>query len=329
MKQWLARILSASVILSGSLSAQDGSETNGFLGHPDAEPMIAELAEEGLDPDQVRAWLGQGEYLESTTTNIAAPRERTSTWADYRPLFVNEQSIERGRDFMEEHADTLARVEEELGVDPRIVTAIIGVETRYGRLTGGSQVMNAIATTAFSDSRRKDYFQRELKAFFRIVHEEGIEDPLALTGSYAGAMGMPQFMPSSYQAYAIDFSGDGQRDIWNNPVDAIGSAANYLAEHRWETGGPVAMRAHVEGTDFESAVDNSQRRPHMTVAESRASGWSPVYDIDSDERMVSTLKLEGDMGAEYWYGFQNFYVITRYNHNISYAMAVYQLSREY
>ncbi|MCH8551070.1 MAG: lytic murein transglycosylase B [Natronospirillum sp.] len=323
MKQWTAGLAVGVGLLLGTQASAD----TGFLVDPRAEAMVLELAEEGLDAEQIRAWLSQGEFLESTRTNIAAPRERTSTWADYRPIFVNDLSVERGRDFMEEHADTLARVEDELGVDPRIVTAIIGVETRYGRITGNHPVMNAIGTTAFGDSARSDYFQRELKAFFRLVTEEGV-DPLELTGSYAGAMGMPQFMPSSYLAYAIDFNNDGRRDIWNNPEDAIGSVANYLAEHRWETGGPVAMRAHVEGNGFEDIVANNRRQPHMTLAESRQSGWSPVRPME-DERMVSTLRLEGDNGAEFWYGFQNFYVITRYNHSVSYAMAVYQLSREF
>lgn len=326
MRQWIARAVGVSFLsvgLSGSALAD-----NGFLDHPAAEAMIEELAAEGLDPDQLREWLRQGTFLETTTTNIAAPRERTSTWADYKPLFVNELSIERGREFMEEHAEVLARVESELGVDPKVVTAIIGVETRYGRLTGGNRVMNAIGTTAFSDSPRSDYFQRELKAFFRLVNEEGIEYPLELTGSYAGAMGMPQFMPSSYLAYAIDFNGDGQRDIWNSPADAIGSAANYLAEHNWETGGPVAMRARVSGDNFESQVANSQRRPHTPLSETHDAGWNPVDAVDDPDRMVSTFRLEGDMGSEFWYGFQNLYVITRYNHSLSYAMAVYQLSQE-
>ena len=323
MKQWMAGSVAGICLLIG---VQVQAAT-GFMVDPRAETLVEELAAEGLDAEQVREWLSRGEFLESTRTNIAAPRERTSTWADYRPIFVNDLSVERGRAFMEEHAETLARVEEELGVDARIVTAIIGVETRYGRITGNHPVMNALGTTAFSDSARSGYFLRELKAFFRLVDEEGV-DPLTLTGSYAGAMGVPQFMPSSFLAYAIDFSNDGRRDIWNNPTDAIGSVANYLAEHRWETGGPIAMRAHVEGGDFETIVDNSQRRPHMPLAESRNAGWSPVRPVD-DDRMVSTFRLEGDNGAEFWYGFQNFYVITRYNHSISYAMAVYQLSREF
>ncbi|TGG92754.1 lytic murein transglycosylase B [Natronospirillum operosum] len=322
MKQWIAGLAGGVCLLSAQVVM-----ANGFLDDPRAETLIEELAEEGLDADQVRDWLSRGEFLESTRTNIAAPTERTSTWADYRPIFVNELSIERGREFMEEHAETLARVESELGVDPRIVTAIIGVETRYGRITGNHAVMNAIGTTAFSDSPRSGYFMRELKAFFRLVHEEGV-DPMTLTGSYAGAMGVPQFMPSSFLAYAIDFDDDGRRDIWNNPVDAIGSVANYLAAHRWETGGPVAMRAHVDGDDFLDIVDNGQRRPHTTLGETRQAGWSPVRPLE-DGREVSTLRLEGEHGAEFWYGFQNFYVITRYNHSISYAMAVYQLSREF
>lgn len=298
-----------------------------FLDHPSAAEVIEELAAEGIDREQLRRWLSEGQYLETTRTNIAAPRESRTTWADYRQLFVNDLSVERGQQFMAENADALARAEAQYGVDQRVIAAIIGVETRYGRLTGGHRVIDAIGTTAFSDSRRSDYFLREMKAFLRLAHEEQL-DPVVLTGSYAGAMGVPQFMPSSFQAYAVDHDNDGQRDIWNSTADAIGSVANYLAAHRWEPGMPVAVRARVSGNAFDAVVDNRERRPHTTVADTRSAGWEPVLVELSDTQPVSTFRLEGPDGMEYWYGLHNFYAITRYNHSILYAMAVYQLSRE-
>ncbi|WLD59004.1 lytic murein transglycosylase B [Salinispirillum sp. LH 10-3-1] len=325
MRKWIFSFVgSMAMMVPLTVTAQ---ASTGFLSDPRAETLVEELVEFGLDPDKVRYWLSQGNYLESTTTNIAAPREQTSTYREYRPLFVAESTIRGGKEFMAEHAETLARVEAELGVDPKVVVAIIGVETRYGRLTGRDRVIDALGTLAFSDNRRNDYFYRELRALFRIAHEEQI-DPLLLRGSYAGAMGVPQFMPSSYMAYAIDFNNDGKRDIWNNPVDAIGSVANYLAAHRWERDGPVAMRARVSGDDFEDIVANTRLQPHTSVADTLASGWEPIYDIDND-RMASTFRLDGEHGAEFWYGFNNLYVISRYNRSLSYAMAVYQLSQEF
>lgn len=312
---------------SGCLVALSSSAmlAEGFLADPRAEQLILDLQQAGLDQLQVREWLAQGEFLESTRTNLAAPRERTLTWAEYQPLFVNAQSIERGREFMAEHADALSRVEFELGVDPRVVTAIIGVETRYGRLVGNHSVMNALGTTAFSDSPRSDYFLRELNAFFRLAAAEGI-DPLALQGSFAGASGIPQFMPSSFLAYAIDFNGDGQRNIWHNMEDAIGSVANYLIAHRWQTDAAVAIPARLQHQAAAALVDNSQRRPHIPFAEASAAGWHPAQPLAASE-LVSTFRLQGAAGDEFWLGLQNFYVITRYNHSVLYAMAVFHLSQ--
>lgn len=321
MRKWIIGVMA---MLPLAVNTQANT---GFLNDPRAETLVEELVEYGLDPEQVRYWLSQGNYLESTTTRIAAPREQTSTYREYRPLFVAESTIRQGREFMAEHADTLARVESELGVDPRVVVAIIGIETRYGRITGRDRVVDALGTLAFSDDRRNEYFYRELRALFRIAYEEQI-DPLVLRGSYAGAMGVPQFMPSSYLAYAIDFSQDGKRDIWDNPVDAIGSVANYLAEHRWEPNGPVAMRARVAGDSFESIVANTRLQPHSTIAETAHHGWSPIHPVAGD-RAVSTFRLDGEQGAEFWYGFNNLYVISRYNRSLSYAMAVHQLSLEF
>lgn len=321
MRKWILGVLAISSV------AVYAPASTGFLDDPRAETLVQELVEYGLDPEQVRYWLSQGNYLATTTNLMAAPREQTSTFREYRPLFVAESTIRQGREFMAEHAETLARVESELGVDPRIVVAIIGVETRYGRVTGRDRVVDALGTLAFSDDRRNDYFYRELRALFRIAYEEQI-DPLLLRGSYAGAMGVPQFMPSSYLAYAIDFSNDGKRDIWGNPVDAIGSVANYLAAHRWEPNGPIAMRARVVGDRFESIVANTRLQPHSTIAETAQHGWSPIHPV-ADDRAVATFRLDGEHGAEFWYGFNNFYVISRYNRSLSYAMAVYQLSLEF
>jgi membrane-bound lytic murein transglycosylase B len=206
-----------------------------------------------------------------------------------------------------------------------MVVAIIGVETNYGRNMGSFQVIDALATLAFDYPPRSPFFRKELENYFLLTREQG-KDPLQFKGSYAGAMGYGQFMPSSYRAYAVDFDGDGFIDIWNNTTDAIGSVANYFKRHGWQAGQPVAVRVRV-ADEFDSSSLNSINRPEASVAEWRKRGFAPIVSLD-DAAQASALYLEGVHGDEYWLGLHNFYVITRYNRSHLYAMAAYQLSRE-
>ncbi|NJN51250.1 MAG: lytic murein transglycosylase B, partial [Gammaproteobacteria bacterium] len=225
-------------------------------------------------------------------------------------------------EFWRAHAAELARAEAQFGVPAQMIVSIIGVETRYGRNTGSYRVADALSTLAFDYPPRSSFFRSELTQFLLLAREEGSE-PLSLTGSYAGAMGYGQFIPSSYRAYAVDFDGDGKRDIWRNTSDAIGSVANYFKVHGWKSESPVVVQA--EPLDRRAdAIANDALALNHTVGSIRALGMTmPGY---ADEEPAMLVKLEGANGPEYWVGMQNFYVITRYNRSTMYALAVHQLS---
>jgi membrane-bound lytic murein transglycosylase B len=226
--------------------------------------------------------------------------------------------------FAQQNAETLAKVSDQTGVPASVITAIIGVETFYGRITGSYRVIDALATLAFDYPKRSPFFTRELQNFLVLAYESG-KDPLALKGSYAGAMGYGQFMPSSYRAYAVDYDGDGVADIWTNADDAIASVANYFLRHGWEPGAPVIVPANYDGDSSE--IFAGGLKPEKTVGELAEEGFAPRSATDIS--LVATpLRLEGSEGYEYWLCLENFYVITRYNHSAMYALSVWQLSLE-
>jgi len=228
-------------------------------------------------------------------------------------------------EFYTRYAASLQRAERDYGVPAEIIVAIIGVETRYGRNKGSYRVLDALATLAFDYPKRSEFFSKELKQFFILAREQQLAAD-ELLGSYAGAMGYGQFMPSSYRAYAVDFDGDGSVDIWNNPVDAIGSVANYFRRHGWTPDKPVTAPARVNG-DFPREWMNEGLKPTRSIAELAAAGLESQEPFPADA-LATAMELEGAGGAEYWLGLHNFYVITRYNHSAMYAMSVYQLSQE-
>lgn len=297
--------------------------------HPEAPAFIEQLArEQDLPPEQVATWLARAERQDSILEAIARPAERTKTWAEYRPIFVQPLRLERGLDFWRQHRATLDRAEREMGVPAELILAIIGVETHYGRITGSYRVLDALATLAFDYPPRSAFFRRELAQYLILMQGLGLP-PERFKGSYAGAMGYGQFMPSSYRHYAIDFDGDGFADIWNNPVDAIGSVAHYFARHGWRPDAPVALRARAQQpleADLAQAW-NKIDKPSKPVRHWRDRGLEPILPVDA-QHLAQPLKLEGIHGTEYWLGFHNFYVITRYNRSHLYAMATYHLSRE-
>ena len=224
---------------------------------------------------------------------------------------------------MQEYKEVLLAAQKKYGVPPEIITSIIGVETMYGRLRGKYRVIDSLSTLAFDYPPRSKFFRKELKQFLYLVKEEGQDarDPL---GSYAGAMGYGQFISSSYRSYAVDFDGDGIRDIWNNPTDAIGSVANYIARHGWRAGAIVTVEASEPAND-QIEIFNTSLKPNKTVAELSQLGIRSLKQV-ADDTVVSPMMLNGKEGKEYWFGLKNFYVITRYNHSKLYAMAVFQLS---
>lgn len=296
-----------------------------YRAHPEAKAFVDEMVtEHGFAREQLEAWLSKANKQQGILDAIARPAEKTKTWKEYRPIFILPLRIDNGVKFWQEQHAALARAEKEYGVPAEIIVAIIGVETNYGRNTGSHKVIDALSTLAFDYPPRAPFFRKELLNYFLLTREQQ-QDPLVFKGSYAGAMGYGQFMPSSYRAYAVDFDGDGLIDIWNNTTDAIGSVANYFKKHGWQTGELIASRARFDG-DITNETFNDIQPPQRSVKEWRARGFTPVKEM-ADETPVSALQLDGQHGIEYWLGTQNFYVITRYNRSHMYSMAVHQLSQ--
>ncbi|WP_078121471.1 lytic murein transglycosylase B [Thiosocius teredinicola] len=278
----------------------------------------------GFKRDDLTKTLHQAVTQKRILEAISRPAEKTLNWTEYRAIFLKPERIHGGVDFWRQHADTLARAEKEYGVPPQIIVAILGVETRYGAFTGGHRVLDALHTLGFHYPRRGEFFREQLSHFLRFAKEEDIA-PTMPTGSYAGAMGMPQFMPDSFRVYAVDFDGDGHRDIWENPVDVIGSVANYFVKKgNWKRGGPVTTPASSVTGKHKAFVD-AGAKPRLTATQLSSAGIKFDDSIATGGK-VSLMDFKTDTGTEYWVGSNNFYSIMRYNPRTKYAMAVYQLS---
>lgn len=310
---------------------------NDYLQRDLAKAMIRELVAEGGDQARIRQLLGSAQCQPSILESIARPAEKTHTWATYQKIFLQESRVQQAVEFAHQHANTLARAQQTYGVPDEIILAIIGVETRYGQHMGSYRVVDALATLGFDYPPRASFFRKQLKALFELEQQVHI-DAETITGSYAGAMGYGQFIPTSYQAYAVDFDNDGVTDLVNNPVDAIGSVANYFHKHHWQPNLPVAARARVAGNGYQPLA-NKGYKPSFTLDQASKAGVTAIscksdgitseycFDLAGDTR-VALLDLEGIHGTEFWLATDNFYVITRYNHSRLYAMAVLQLSRD-
>lgn len=297
-----------------------------YQGSPKVAEFVGEMTRDyGFAAEQLTALFDQVERKQAILDAISRPAEKVKPWKDYRPIFITEARISKGVDFWNKHADALARAEQEYGVPAQVIVSIIGVETFYGGNTGSWRVLDALSTLCFDYPPRAEFFCQQLREFLILAREQQV-DPLTLKGSYAGAMGLPQFMPSSFRAYAVDFDGDGHIDIWTNPVDAIGSVASYFKRHGWTTGEPVVSRAQVKGEQADSGLTQGLD-PVKNVGELRGLGWTSG-DVLRDDIPVTAVRFDGAEGQEYWMGLPNFYVITRYNRSAMYAMAVHQLSGE-
>ena len=279
----------------------------------------------GFDKKELSSILAQAESKESILNAISRPAERTLTWNQYRDIFIKDERIAAGVNFWKEHTETLNLISEETGVSIEILVGIIGVETYYGRITGGYRVIDALSTLAFDYPKRSPFFTRELEEYLLIAKEEKM-DPFDATGSYAGAMGSPQFMPSSYRAYAVDSDNDGKRDIWNNWSDVIGSVANYFIEHGWQRGNEVIVPAIYDESSDKIEIKNGLKATE-TVASLKYQGVSFTTNM-SGNHPAELLKLEQENASNYWVGMHNFFVITKYNHSIMYGLAVHQLGQE-
>ena len=313
------RIVLLAALLLGGTGAQAAldAEQRAFV-----DEMVRK---HGYDRAELTRLLEDAQFQAGIITLITRPAE-AKPWYEYRAIMVTPERVEQGVEFWQRNADTLRRAEAEFGVPPDIVTAILGVETRYGRNTGRHRVLDALFTLGFGYPKRASFFRKELEQFLLMAREEHL-DARTLTGSYAGAMGRSQFMPSSFRAYAIDFDGDGRRDLWGSDADAIGSIANYFVRNGWRRGERVALPA--------SGVDSRHQRfleaglkPGFTLGELAAAGVRVATDGLPADTPCSLFDLDEENGPAYWAGLQNFFAITRYNRSELYAMAVYQLSRE-
>ena len=276
----------------------------------------------GFDRAALLTLFRSAERKEAILAAISRPAERKQ-WHEYRRIFVTPTRIREGIEFWRTHEEALHRVERIYKVPPEVTVAIVGVETRYGRNLGSFRVLDSLATLGFDYPARAAFFRGQLTEFLLLTREEGI-DPLAMKGSYAGAMGYGQFIPSSYRSFAVDFDGDGTRDIWTNITDALGSIGNYFAQHGWRGNGPAALRVEVKGPVADEDV-NRGLKPNYDAEQLRRLGVIGD-DIPTGEK-AALFRMQGDQGAEYWLGLHDFYVITRYNHSRLYALAVWQLGQ--
>lgn len=323
------------LMITGS-QAQENEHKVAYVDREEVREFVREMAKESsFKENELLSILRHAEYKQNIVDAISRPAERTLTWARYQDIFLTERRTKAGIEFMHENKAALLAAQEAYGVPPVVVTAIIGVETMYGRITGNFRVLDALSTLSFDYPPRSKFFRNELKEFILLAREEK-RMITELKGSYAGAMGLGQFIPSSYRAYAVDFDKDGSRDIWNNRTDAIGSVANYLHVHGWRKDFPITYKVGADSVPEE--VFNVALKPSKSMAELEALGMKWIdkestgmellsEEIESTE-MVSPMRLEGKAGDEYWIGLHNFYVITRYNHSKLYAMAVFQLSED-
>ena len=285
--------------------------------------FINELAvEDGFNREQLAEIFEQVEKKQRIIDLISRPAEKAKPWHEYREIFVTAPRIAAGVEFWEENEAALNRAGSKFGIPIEIIVAVIGVETNYGRNKGSFRVMDALSTLAFDYPPRARFFRSELRELLLLAREEN-KDPLELIGSYAGAMGYGQFIPSSFRAYAIDFDGDGTRDIWSSQTDAIGSVANYFSRHGWDGESPIAVRVTVTDERADQLA-NQGLKPKRSIAELRKAGMEHVSL--PDQTLGALFRLEGRDGWEYWLGLHDFYVVTRYNHSHMYALAVVQLS---
>ncbi|HCF74087.1 MAG TPA: lytic murein transglycosylase B [Gammaproteobacteria bacterium] len=293
-------------------------------------PALVKLAdrlssEHGFDRGQLLNWFKEARIKPKIIDAMNRPAEKLS-WNRYRGLFVNEASVRNGIRFMNAHRSVLSRAQAEFGIPKEIICAIIGIETRYGTVTGSLRVLDSLTTLSMEYPRRSKFFLSELEHFMVLADEHGL-DPLAVKGSYAGAMGIPQFMPSSYRRYAIDYDDDGRSDLLGSVDDAVGSVANYLKVHHWRVGDPVTNTVpRHQATGLEQFVT---RRLKVNTALSTlvAAGVTPSPGVDLNWD-VGVMKFDDDGRPSYRIGYHNFFVITRYNRSQNYAMSVFELAEE-
>lgn len=316
MKIWL--------LLVGMLVSQASLAVGEYTQHPLTLAFIDKMVEQHqFNRKQLLNLFAKVEKKQSILEAIARPAEKVKPWYEYRKIFITNERIAQGVQFWRENQSILREVERKYQVSAKMVVAIIGVETGYGRNTGKHRVIDALSTLAFDYPPRAEFFVKELEAFLLLTKQQQ-QDPLSLMGSYAGAMGYGQFMPSSVRNFAVDYDGDGAINIWTNKGDAIASVANYFKAHGWQYRAPVFTLAKKTAA-FNEQLLNTKAKPSRSLNDMRSLGMSPITGEYPGTLPVEALSYQLENGWEYWLGFNNYYVITRYNRSQMYALAAWQL----
>jgi len=291
---------------------------------PELKSYAHQVASEGrISERAVLKWLKSIKRTDDVVELMDRQAE-SRPWKFYKPNFINKKKIKKGVAFKKRYPKTLAKAERIYGVDPNVIVAILGVETDYGTYALSHRAMDALYTLAFHYPRRAEYFKNELTALMIYAYRNKL-DPFNLKSSYAGAVGMPQFMPSNIMKFGREFSGDGRINIFKSGADSIGSIANYLSKHGWERGEPLAVKVYTKGTRWEKYLDQGFR-PKFNVAQMKRDGIKPSMWVNP-KRKAALVSLEGEKGREYWLVFNNFYAVTRYNPSVKYALAVTILAK--
>ncbi|RLV60148.1 lytic murein transglycosylase B [Parashewanella curva] len=291
------------------------------------DDFIQQQADKGMDRAEVQQLLKQAKFNQEVIDAITRPWE-AKPWYKYYPLFLTEKRLNAGLKFWKQHETTITKASKQFQVDPEVIVAIIGIETFYGNYLGRYSVLDSLYTLGFYYPPRGKFFRSELGNLMQLVKEENL-DINQLKGSYAGAMGFGQFIPSSYRHYAVDFDKSGNRDLTGSPVDAIGSVANYLHKHRWQLGQPVALQLTSANNVAPKAKAWKGERLKLKVSDILSAQVFLKHNLDIDVSQPAMLiALDQPKAKEYWLGLNNFYVITRYNRSPLYAMAVYQFSQQ-
>ncbi|MDA0821947.1 MAG: lytic murein transglycosylase B [Proteobacteria bacterium] len=314
-------------LLSVSLLLIFGTVDAASLDQVAVDAFIGELAtNDGFDRAELARTFKEAQRSERILKAMSRPAEKSKPWYEYQKHFLTDLRISGGIEFWNANVDTLGRATDVYGVPPEIIVAIIGVETSYGKITGGDRVIDALATLAFhypqGNVKRMTFFREQLRQLFLMSREQHL-DPLELTGSYAGAMGIPQFMPESYRKFAVDFNNDGARNIWQDRSDAIGSVANYLKSHGWNRGESIVLPASTTNSNADELLTDSVK-PNRRISDFATHGVTTAA-LNSDE-LAALFTLEGQISLEYWLALNNFYAIMKYNPRTKYAMAVVKLA---
>jgi membrane-bound lytic murein transglycosylase B len=319
-------ILAMALVIVSTLTQSGVTHAGDYEARADVAAFIDEMvAKHQLDRGKLVSLLAAAEKKQSILDAISRPAEKVKPWHEYRAIFITDARITHGVLFYRKNQQLVDRVANEYGVPPEILLGILGVETRFGTQAGNYRVLDALATLTFDYPPRAPFFRGQLEQFLLMTRDNGL-DATALVGSYAGAMGWGQFIPSSYRNFAVDGDADKVVDIWNNPADAIASIANYFKQHGWKTGELVTVVARPMQKRDEAIV-NGALKPAYTVAALKAKGFEPAAPVTLD-MPANIWRFEGEDGIEYWMGLHNFFVITQYNHSPMYAMAVHQLGQE-